>query len=469
MDLFRHIGITMICFVNSMFLLQAQTFAPREQGGFVAYYFWETDSSGAILETSFLQPYQLNQLILPKKHTNKSDTTRSQCLSKTLKTVAARTRSKAEIRIKPEAGIRPGTYVQVATYASSSLVYQKMDGIWTPVPEKRFLQFKRFPDGKLVFVGSTDTLNSHFELFTYHGPLHLRQIWNCSESGRIIGEHVLNYEGTDVTRELMDLVAAEPKRFLLFINGYRGPNKDDDETDNITSTKDRYTYWFKIDDRFIQHLKPDAAYYLDANFSVKTSVHRSKLRFGWHLFRSKLVRENNRKPRKYKCIQAEPNPEGFLERKNAGRIAAENFLLTRAAGPQGYLALDTIDVVSHSMGYAYMLGMLEALEGKVIVGKCFLIAPESGEFDSYDWHKCAQVWQYGTDLDQANRDAVKYQDGVAPQQCVKELGTLAGDRGGRCFFPHDWPIKGFIHSHMMYSYDWIFDRIFPGMPGYVGR
>ncbi len=469
MGLFRNIGITMICFFNSMFLLQAQHHAPREQGGFVAYYFWEVDSAGFIRETTFQNAYQLNQLIFPKNMDQVPDTLGALCLARSIKKVAAKTRSKTTIKLKKESGLCAGKFIQVSTQKISHLVYQKVAGVWSFSPEKRFLQFKRFPNGKLVFVGSTDTLKSHFELFTYHGPLHLRQIWNCSESGRIIGEQVLNYEGTDVTRELMDLVAAKPKRFLLFINGYRGPNKDDDETDNITSTKDRYTYWFKIDDRFIQRLKPDATYYLDANFSVKTSVHHSKVRFAIRLFRSKLVREDNRKARKYKRIQAQPNPEGFLERKNAGRIAAENFLLTRAAGPQAYLALDTIDVVSHSMGYAYMLGMLEALEGKVIVGKCFLIAPESGEFDSYDWHKCAQVWQYGTDLDQANRDAVKYQDGVAPQQCVKELGTLPVDRGGRCFFPHDWPIKGFIHSHMMYSYDWIFDRIFPGMPGYVGR
>ncbi len=459
----------MFCLVNSMFLLQAQNLAPREQGGFVAYYFWQTDSSGAIIETSFLRPYQLNQIILPKKQTHTSDTTQSQCMSKTLKTVASRTRSKAEIRIKPEAGLKAGTFVQVPSYTSSSLVYQKTDGVWTPVPEKRFLQFKRFPNGKLFFVGSSDTLKSHFDLYTYNGPVHLQQIWTCTADGRIVKEEILNYEGQEVSAQLMDTSPAPAKRYLLFINGYRGPNKDDDETDNLTSTRDRYTYWFKIDDRFIQRLKPNATYYLDANFSVKTSVHRSKLRFGWRLFRSKLVRENNRKPRKYKRIYAEPNPEGFLERKLAGRIAAENFLLTRASGPQSYLSIDTIDVVSHSMGYAYMLGMLEALEGKVVVGKCYLIAPESGEFDSYDWNRCAEVWQYGTDLDQQNRDAVKFQDGVAPQRGVKELWNVHGDRGGRCYFPHDWPIKGFIHSHMMYSYDWIFDRIFPGMPGYVGR
>jgi hypothetical protein len=115
------------------------------------------------------------------------------------------------------------------------------------------------------------------------------------------------------------------------------------------------------------------------------------------------------------------------------------------------------------------LGLLEVIQDKVVLGKCFIMAPENAYIEGYDWNKFISVWQYGSNLNQANPDPVKEQDGVAPQFAVKGIENLTYPKVGRVFIPSDWPNKAFIHSHMVYSYGWMFDCIFKGMPGYVGK
>jgi hypothetical protein len=79
-----------------------------------------------------------------------------------------------------------------------------------------------------------------------------------------------------------------------------------------------------------------------------------------------------------------------------------------------------------------------------------------------------EVWQYGADLgrkDGITPDPDDKQDGIAPQTTVGGL-----DETHRVYIPDDQP-KGFLPSHQIKNYKWIFD-IKPNLPypqsnGYV--
>ncbi len=75
---------------------------------------------------------------------------------------------------------------------------------------------------------------------------------------------------------------------------------------------------------------------------------------------------------------------------------------------------------------------------------------------SADWGMFREVWQYGTD-----EKKVKpfLQDGVAPQCPVEGIENLPpSTQGGRVFIPDNfWP-KGFLDSHTISNYAWIFNK-----------
>lgn len=76
-----------------------------------------------------------------------------------------------------------------------------------------------------------------------------------------------------------------------------------------------------------------------------------------------------------------------------------------------------------------------------------------------------EVWQYGSNYDQPNPDPKWDQDGVAPQCECKNLGSLPSSKGGRVFIPNDVK-KGFMESHTISNYNWIFNKG-PNDKGYV--
>jgi hypothetical protein len=253
-----------------------------------------------------------------------------------------------------------------------------------------------------------------------------------------------------------------PKRVLLFVNGYRGYEREENESDNLVTSKDRYHYWFKLDDRFIDTLKPSESYYLDGSLSVKTSNHRNTIRFVKSYYLSNHFVSKNDSLKKYNRLNVDPNPEGFNYRKDKGRIGGKALLIKLHQQQK-----DTVDIVCHSMGYAYALGMIEVLKDKVVFGSIYILSPENGCQDGVDWTQFKQVWQYGSNLDQPNPDPVWEQDGIAPQCQVK--GLFFDATHGRAFIPKTWPKKNFVDSHMPINYDWIFDRIQKGEAGYIRR
>ena len=120
-----------------------------------------------------------------------------------------------------------------------------------------------------------------------------------------------------------------------------------------------------------------------------------------------------------------------------------------------------VDVVAHSMGFAYAQGIIESLKAssvrdRIKWGGYYIVAPENGSAGTVtpgDWE---QIWQYGSDLDRLdkeNADKMWEQDGVAPQSIVGGL-----DAQKRAFIPKDPSIpKNFVDSHIVKNYGWIFE------------
>jgi hypothetical protein len=114
------------------------------------------------------------------------------------------------------------------------------------------------------------------------------------------------------------------------------------------------------------------------------------------------------------------------------------------------------------MGYAYSLGIIEILRGKIQFGACYILAPEnasSGKIVQTEWR---EVWQYGAKLSGAGKNKPCQQDGVAPQVSVKGLS-----KNNRVYFPKSQEHKmGYFQSHFVGYYTWILD-IPKGEKGHV--
>jgi hypothetical protein len=114
------------------------------------------------------------------------------------------------------------------------------------------------------------------------------------------------------------------------------------------------------------------------------------------------------------------------------------------------------------MGYAYALGIIEHLRGKINFGGFYIIAPENASSGSIRTKEWQEVWQYGSNLEHRHAVAPCLQDGIAPQ--VKCGGLKPTNR---IFFPtHLYRKQGFFDSHFVGYYTWIFD-IPKNSKGYV--
>lgn len=106
-------------------------------------------------------------------------------------------------------------------------------------------------------------------------------------------------------------------------------------------------------------------------------------------------------------LNAEPNLAGFNERRMNGQKAGRNLLadirsqkISMHRDPQNNI-IDTLDIIAHSMGYAYALGMADILKGKIPVGRFYIIAPENACSGDIDLNAFEEVWQYGSNLRRA--------------------------------------------------------------------
>lgn len=250
------------------------------------------------------------------------------------------------------------------------------------------------------------------------------------------------------------------QELLVFINGYRGPKHDLELPNNQLHLKDPSGYWYKLDDTIMGRFKNSTAVYFDGHHPLSTSTHRTKLKVASSYFCSRFcwIRKNSRW-----VLNKKINPEGFQQRVENGRLAGitlREYLLSHPA--------TQIHFVCHSMGYAYMLGMIDELENKVTFGKALILSPEGANTQGRNWSLFKEVWQYGSRADDPSANPIFWQDGIAPQQPVVGINVLPhSTKGGRVYISANYPRKqlGFLKSHHLAYYQW-FDLIQPGDFGY---
>jgi hypothetical protein len=126
------------------------------------------------------------------------------------------------------------------------------------------------------------------------------------------------------------------------------------------------------------------------------------------------------------------------------------------------------EISTHSMGYAYSTGIIEALKlagFSANFGSYYILAPENARSGGVQWNLFEEVWQYGSDLFESTMDPIWEQDGVAPQfECAAlsfgngklNPNTLKNTRTGRIFIPKGFAPKDFGNSHYLVNYHWIF-------------
>lgn len=439
-------------------------------GAVAAYYFWDENASGTIAERSIHKPYRRNFIVLVSSKNQKATLSSEKAefaVSAFMDDNNPETQ-RSSFEIKTSKGTVEKFQLplkKAATAEFGSVIFRKVNGIWESQKAGNVLYFNMVNDSVSRFSYSSDSLilskynvelpaNGHYLVKTY---------WK--NNGKINKQEVYAYNGENVTQFFLQPEKMIPRRILVFSNGYRGRTKDKDVSDNLVTSTDRYTYWLGIDKAFVKRLEPFETFYIDGNHGITTSSHRNMLNFGLSIAVVKTFASKDY----YGILNTKPNEAGFNERREKGKIAGKAFLIARCNSPACMETIDTVDIVCHSMGYSYALGFIDALQGKVIFGKIYIIAPENACIGGTDWSMFQEVWQYGSNLDQPNPDPVWEQDGIAPQCQVKGLETVPAGKGGRAFFPKDWPSKNFVDSHMLYNYFWMFENIKPGENGYIHK
>jgi len=265
------------------------------------------------------------------------------------------------------------------------------------------------------------------------------------------------------------------KNTVVFVNGYRFKTSltldEYEDSDNTIRTSAIDNYWEGIDYLFMKRLLPKSVWYADGHHSISTSNHEKMSIFSKSMAGSSCAKggginilaginaistvscascyHNN------SCVTLSltANAGGFTKRRNKGKVAARD-LITELKKTKFSKATEKIDIVAHSMGYAYSLGMIDELKAQGYkIGRFYILAPENAESGGVsNWSDFEQVWQYGSN-EKSLKDKKWLQDGVAPQK-----GALGLPEGNRAYIPEDGNVpQGFLDSHSIENYKWIFN------------
>ncbi len=375
---------------------------------------------------------------------------------------------------------------------TSQLMIKRQED-WYFKERKHVLYFSVYQDenknwSRAKFSHDADSLILSTENFRELAESHYI-VYNYVDSiGEYAKQRVFNHVGIEITKKLA--VVDDAKRVLVFVNGYRptsiGKTFEDNFADiqkyglehpdskNLIYEFDRYDYWRpwrEIDLLFQKRINPTVTYYADGHHSVSTSNHRSLIKFSSNsrIYPKRCADLNNHTCHKTEIsvsgvfgststvetkalLATDPNEKGFNYRKNQGKIAGKNLLMMLNEFPSRIMN-DTLYLVAHSMGYAYSIGMLDELRGKINFGAFYIIAPENAESGTVNLDEWRHVWHYGSNLIGTYPDYPCLQDGVAPQSKVDGLG-----RKEMVFIPSTLaPQMGYFDSHFIGYYTWIFD------------
>jgi hypothetical protein len=376
----------------------------------------------------------------------------------------------------------------------TSFIFQRRADDWYVYQREKVLYFdllKSEVGFKAKFVKSSNQLDLVTKEIEHSAKSHYLVFRSRDSSNQIVSERVYNHLGVELTKKLS--LQDPAKRILVFVNGYRPVSISNSLEQNLSDIQnkgteypnsknylysyDRYNYWRpwnSIDLLFQSRINPGEIWYADGHHSVSTSNHGSLVNFTTN---SGIYPKPCKNKKKHTCYQTtiagnkkvktldllatKPNIDGFNFRRERGRIAGKNLKQILNELPN-QSKNDTLYLVSHSMGYAYALGIIEELRGNIQFGACYILAPEnasSGKINQSDWR---EVWQYGAKLTKPRQNKPCQQDGVAPQVGVKGLNPA-----NRVFFPKNQVHKmGYFQSHFVGYYTWIF-AIEKGEKGYV--
>lgn len=302
------------------------------------------------------------------------------------------------------------------------------------------------------------------------------------ENNKLKKNDVFNLQGKNITSKLT--LNDPAKRILVFVNGYRPVSVSNSLEDNLKDIQkngveypnstnvlhnfDRHQYWTpwnEINHLFIDRINPSEIWYADGHHSVATSNFESVVNFSaissvypttcknlkkHTCFQTKIA--GNKTVETYSLLATKSNKAGFMKRRKSGRVAGTNLKMLLNELPN-CSENDTLFIVSHSMGYAYALGMIQELRGKINFGGFYIMAPENAGVGKTFINEWKEVWQYGANFEPKIRNAPCLQDGVAVQVKAKGL-----KEDNRVFFPFEKERQmGFFKSHFVGYYTWIFD------------
>ncbi len=203
-------------------------------------------------------------------------------------------------------------------------------------------------------------------------------------------------------------------------------DQDSYKSNTTVSQTDVTDYWSDIDDRFIYATGNPEWAYANGDNSIRTAL----------------------------------DDDGFNRRVNDGQSAAGDLATKLKKGTIKLMPGGKSDVVCHSMGFAYALGMIAELQRQGYkIGWVYAIAPENPTL-GYVPQQIDGMWQYGSQ----ETDDFSKQDGIAPQKAIPGVNQVA--QGGRVPIGQDAP-QNFIQSHMIANYKWIFKRTQDDQKGQV--
>ena len=445
--------------------------SPKCTIGLTAYYFWEEDSIGIIRNGMVEKPFLQNfNVIIGRELSAKEQQSKPKHVIRGIADFVEdnSNRQRRSRNFKTNDSLR-FPFFRTPSEETGSIIYIRHAGKWIFKIRKNVVYFEYDENNQLRFKATKDSIVlptlgltiptlGQYTVYTY---------WTKDpNTGRrfISRQEIWNYAGQNVTHFFTSPSPPEPQRIMVFSNGYRGVDKNWDPTDNLITNFDRYWYWQSFDDTLLARFKPDSKWYINGSMGVSTSTHRSMGGFGLSYIAAKCFPWT--KKSKILLNQKE-NHIGFEKRKQQGRIAGKAFLQERNTLPSCSNHLDTVDIVCHSMGYAYALGFIEEVKTSVVFGRFVIISPEGACTDNPDWSLFKSAWQYGSAFNDGS--PVSEQDGVAPQCLAKDIDKCDPCCFGKINTPKDWPLKGFRESHEMPKIRWIFEAIPGDSPAYIRR
>lgn len=373
----------------------------------------------------------------------------------------------------------------------SSEVLIKRGDHWIVKRRKRVLYFDLYKDSmgvysKARFNRESDSIIVESGRIAMLAPSHYFVINRIDQNLNYESQMVFNHQGSNVT-QLLQRSKEPAKRILLFVNGYRPTSLGNSLEENFRDIRergvefpdsknmihdfDRFDYWRPwraIDARFEKRINPSEIYYADGHFSVNTSNYRSLIHFTQvssiyparcndpknHICQNKgrTTWFRSSDDATYLLLPNRPNYTGFEKRRKNGRIAGLNLLQQLNEIPNSS-DNDTLYIVAHSMGFAYGLGIIDELRGRVNFGGFYILAPENAAAGYVNPNEWKEIWQYGANHQLLKKKAPCMLDGVAPQTMVNGLNAAH-----QVFIPQDlYERFGFFDAHFVGFYDWIFD------------